>query len=81
MTTLQFKGRVFVENLRPRYDDGMWSKERFAERHILFPVREAGYDYLALLLKMAGRLPLEAAELAFDAPAALFSWSGHRRAR
>lgn len=58
MTTLQFKGRVFVENLRPRYDDGMWSKERFAERHILFPVREAGY-----------------------APATLFSWSGHRRAR
>ena len=54
MTTLQVKGRVLVGNLRPRYDDGMWSMERFAERHILFAVREADYDYLALLLKMAG---------------------------
>ena len=41
-------------DLRQRYDDGTWSMARFAERHILFPAREAGYDYLALLLKVAG---------------------------
>ena len=38
------------ENLKPKYDNGMWSMERFAERHILFPVRTDEYDYLALLL-------------------------------
>ena len=41
------------EALQPRYDDGAWSMERFAERHILFPVRETGYDYLALLLAVS----------------------------
>ena len=38
------------EDLQPKYDDGTWSTEGFAERHILFPVRNAGYDYLALVL-------------------------------
>ena len=37
------------EELQPKYDDGTWSMERFAERHILFPVRNANYDYLAKL--------------------------------
>ena len=37
------------EDLQPKYDDGTWSMERFAERHILFPVRNADYDYLAKL--------------------------------
>ena len=37
------------EDLQPNYDDGTWSMERFAERHILFPVRTADYDYLAKL--------------------------------
>ena len=38
------------EDLQPRYDDGSWDLERFAARHILFPVRDGGYDYLALML-------------------------------
>ena len=38
------------EALKPKYDNGMWSMQRFAERHILFPVRADEYDYLALLL-------------------------------
>ena len=37
------------EDLQPNYDDGTWSMERFAERHILFPVRNGDYDYLAKL--------------------------------
>ena len=37
------------EDLQPKYDDGTWSRQRFAERHILFPVRDADYDYLAKL--------------------------------
>ena len=43
------------EDLQPKYDDGTWSIERFAERHILFPVRDAGYDYLDLLVTELGR--------------------------
>ena len=38
------------EDLQPKYDDGTWDMERFATRHILFPVRNASYDYLARLL-------------------------------
>ena len=38
------------EDLQPKYDDGTWPRERFAERHILFPARDEDYDYLALLL-------------------------------
>ena len=39
------------EDLQPKYDDGTWDMERFAARHILFPVRNASYDYLAHLLR------------------------------
>ena len=39
------------EDLQPKYDDGTWDMERFAARHILFPVRNANYDYLARLLQ------------------------------
>ena len=39
----------FVD-LQPKYDDGTWTMQRFAERHILFPVRDGTYDYLAILL-------------------------------
>ena len=38
------------EDLRPKYDDGTWDMERFAAHHILFPVRNGSYDYLAPLL-------------------------------
>ena len=38
------------EDLQPRYDDGSWDLERFAACHILFPVRDGGYDYLARML-------------------------------
>ena len=38
------------EDLKPRYDDGSWDLERFAACHILFPVRDGGYDYLARML-------------------------------
>ena len=41
------------EELQPKYDDGTWSMARFAERHILFPERNASYDYLALLLAVS----------------------------
>lgn len=37
-------------DLYQHYDDGTWSRERFAEKHILFPERSRGYDYLRLLL-------------------------------
>ena len=39
------------EDLQPKYDDGTWDMERFAARHILFPLRNANYDYLARLLE------------------------------
>ena len=38
------------EVLQPKYDDGTWDMGRFAARHILFPVRNANYDYLQRLL-------------------------------
>jgi len=38
------------EKLRLRYDNGEWSKEKFAQKHILFPERNQNYDYIALLL-------------------------------
>ena len=36
------------QDLQPRYEDGSWSRERFAEKHILFQEeRDAmGYDYI-----------------------------------
>ena len=37
--------------LRRNYDDGSWDLERFAEAHILFPVRSGDYDYLERILQ------------------------------
>ena len=39
------------EDLKQKYDDGTWDMQRFAGCHILFPVRDASYDYLAYLLR------------------------------
>lgn len=38
------------EELHPRYDDGTWSRAKFAQHHILFPERNGGYDYLRFIL-------------------------------
>ena len=40
-------------DLHQRYDDGTWDRERFAEKHILFPERKPEYDYMKRLF--AGR--------------------------
>lgn len=34
------------EDLRQKYDDGKWDRERFAARHILFLERNSVYDYM-----------------------------------
>lgn len=34
------------EDLRKKYDDGSWDRERFAQAHILFPERREEYDYI-----------------------------------
>lgn len=39
------------EDLRLKYDDGTWDKERFANARILFQERSIEYDYLAIVLK------------------------------
>ncbi|MCF6191543.1 MAG: DEAD/DEAH box helicase family protein [Candidatus Hydrothermae bacterium] len=39
------------DELRERYDDGTWSKEKFAEKHILFFERSDEYDYIKLLFR------------------------------
>jgi hypothetical protein len=36
-------------DLYQRYDDGTWDRARFASKHILFPERETGYDYMRIL--------------------------------
>jgi hypothetical protein len=33
------------DDLRQRYDDGTWDRDKFAQRHILFPERSQEYDY------------------------------------
>jgi hypothetical protein len=38
------------DELRTRYDDGTWDRNRFAEAHILFPERTEEYDYLGLII-------------------------------
>ena len=38
------------DELHQRYDDGTWDRARFAEKHILFPERSGGYDYMKILL-------------------------------
>lgn len=40
--------RTSYDELRRRYDDGPWSREQFAEKHILFQEDRADYDYVAL---------------------------------
>ncbi len=35
--------------LRARYDDGTWTRERFADKHILFHEDEGDYEYIAAL--------------------------------
>ena len=47
------------EQLRRRYDDGTWNRERFAAAHILFPERNAGYDYIAVILAGGNRKATE----------------------
>jgi hypothetical protein len=42
------------DELRTRYDDGAWDRERFAGAHILFPERTSEYDYLDLLFSSRG---------------------------
>jgi hypothetical protein len=37
------------EDLRRRYDDGNWDMEKFAQKHILFPIRNDVYDYIKRL--------------------------------
>lgn len=39
------------EDLRMKYDDGTWNRERFAGVHILFPERHNQYDYLTIILR------------------------------
>jgi hypothetical protein len=38
------------DELHQRYDDGTWVRAKFAEKHILFPERSGGYDYMEILL-------------------------------
>ena len=42
--------------LHERYGDGSWSREDFADRHILFPIRADDYDYLAKIFHGNARL-------------------------
>ena len=37
------------EDLRKKYDDGKWDREKFANAHILFPERSDQYNYLTRL--------------------------------
>lgn len=41
------------EDLRPRYEDGSWSRQRFAEKHILFQEDRSarGYDYIEAIFR------------------------------
>ena len=39
------------EDLRERYGDGSWARERFASKHILFPERSGEYDYVAEIME------------------------------
>lgn len=41
------------DDLYLRYDDGTWDRDKFAEKHILFPEREHTYDYMKLLFAAA----------------------------
>ena len=38
------------EDLYKRYDDGTWSKDKFAQHHLLFLERDQSYDYIKMLI-------------------------------
>lgn len=38
------------DDLYRHYDDGSWTRDRFAEHHILFPERNEKYDYVKTIL-------------------------------
>lgn len=38
------------DQLRLFYDDGTWDLKRFAENHIIFPIRDREYDYIAAII-------------------------------
>lgn len=42
------------EELHKNYDDGKWDREKFAAKHILFPIRDDEYDYLAKIIQNTG---------------------------
>ena len=39
------------EDLRERYDSGTWTRDDFAENHILFQERDTEYDYIKQILR------------------------------
>ena len=39
------------EDLRERYDNGTWTRDDFAAKHILFQERDAEYDYIKQILR------------------------------
>ncbi|VFU12184.1 Restriction endonuclease subunit R [anaerobic digester metagenome] len=39
------------EDLRTRYDDGSWDRQKFTQAHIVFPERSAQYDYIAIIMR------------------------------
>ncbi len=39
------------DDLRKKYDDGMWDREKFAGAHILFLERNSEYDYMQRMFK------------------------------
>jgi hypothetical protein len=46
------------ENLRSKYDDGSWDRQRFTDAHILFQERTGDYDYITILWsEMVGKEP------------------------
>jgi hypothetical protein len=38
------------DDLSRRYESGTWNREKFAEKHILFPERNSDYDYIRMIL-------------------------------
>lgn len=39
------------DDLRTRYDDGSWDRDKFASAHILFPIRGSEYDYIRQIVE------------------------------
>jgi hypothetical protein len=39
------------DDLSRRYESGTWNREKFAEKHILFPERNSDYDYIRMILQ------------------------------